>query len=134
MSTVLSLPREIIQQILRQAEAGAPLEVCGLLGRGGQGAFRLYPVENELGSATRFRMAPQAMLDAFVEMEKRGETLFAIYHSHPNGPLMPSETDRLEDAYPEVVKLIAARQDGKWHLNGYQLEAGGYHKLPLMRA
>jgi len=35
-----------------------------------------------------------------------GETLIAIYHSHPHGPPEPSSTDVARAYYPEAAHLI----------------------------
>jgi len=131
MNATISLPADVWDQILCQAMAGAPLEICGLVSLDAMGGFHVYPVDNELRSPVRFRMAPQEMLNAFLKMEEGREELFAIYHSHPSGPAVPSETDRVEDVYPQVVKLISACQDGKWTLNGFRLETEGYRAIAL---
>jgi proteasome lid subunit RPN8/RPN11 len=34
--------------------------------------------------------------------------LAAIYHSHPNGPPVPSGTDIIEAFYPEAVSIICS--------------------------
>jgi proteasome lid subunit RPN8/RPN11 len=103
--------------------AASPEEACGLLaGRAGQTAH-IFEIENELHSATRYRMAPKQQLEAFMEMEERGWELLAIYHSHPSGPVGPSATDLAEALYPEALHLIWSRAEGKWVGRAYRFDA-----------
>jgi proteasome lid subunit RPN8/RPN11 len=66
----------------------------------------ILPVENELHSPVRFRMAPAEQLKAFYWLEEQNLELSAIFHSHPQGPEHPSETDLADFAYPGVLMLI----------------------------
>lgn len=61
---------------------GAPFEICGIM----QGVNLVVPLKNTLvGEAKRhgFDMETNAVYP----------DVHAIWHSHPNGPLVPSETD-----------------------------------------
>jgi proteasome lid subunit RPN8/RPN11 len=53
-------------------------------------------------------MEPGRLIDAFRDMRQRGEALYAIYHSHLQGPARPSPTDIEQAAYPEALHLIIA--------------------------
>ncbi len=113
-----------------------PQEACGLL------AGRISPSDNQarilmtigvpnlLRSPVRFRMSPRAQLRAFHRIEAAGLELVGIYHSHPNGPSVPSPTDLAEAAYP-VITLLWSRQDGKWQLHGFRLEAKKHVEISL---
>jgi proteasome lid subunit RPN8/RPN11 len=68
----------------------------------------VIPVENELHSPVRFRMAAQEQLKAFLRFEERGLELVGLFHSHPAGPVHPSPTDLAEFAYPGVLTVILA--------------------------
>lgn len=77
---------------------GYPYEVCGvLLGPAGRGRVtRVVEVENretELPKV-RYQIAPEDLLK--LQRESRGEGLEIIgyYHTHPDHPPRPSETDR----------------------------------------
>lgn len=104
--------------------AEAPLEACGLVaGKDGQSA-RVFLIENEEASRTHFRMDARQQYKAFVEMERSGWELLAIYHSHPNGPPGPSRTDLAEAAYPGVVQLIWSPQMNGWDCQAFFLDGG----------
>lgn len=105
---MLRLSRTLHEGMLDQALAAPEVEVCALLGGIGMRPTSLYPVANaaeDPGQA--FLMEPHAQLRAMQEMRAAGERLFGIYHSHPRGPAQPSETDRAQAAYPDVVYFIA---------------------------
>jgi proteasome lid subunit RPN8/RPN11 len=45
------------------------------------------------------------------EMEKRGEELIGIYHSHTGSAAYPSQTDVNLAAYPDAVSVIVSLED-----------------------
>jgi proteasome lid subunit RPN8/RPN11 len=108
----LILPGPLRQQMLEHALTRLPEEACGLLGGRREDlnspftAAAVLPIENELHSPVRFRMAPAEQLKAFYWLEENGLELTAIFHSHPQGPDHPSATDLAEFAYPGVLMLI----------------------------
>jgi proteasome lid subunit RPN8/RPN11 len=109
----------------------SPEEACGLLAGLGDEVQAVYPVTNALHSPVRFRMEPAEQLKAFLEIEERGLELVGIYHSHPNGPDMPSPTDVKEAYYPEVVYVIVIRDGGGWRCRGYHIHEGQFREVSL---
>ena len=103
--------------------ASAPLEACGLLGGKVGLATRLYLLENELHSPTRYRIDPQAQLEAFLDMEAHELDLVAIFHSHPQGPSHPSATDIAEAAYSQALHLIWSPRQDQWECRAFRLGA-----------
>jgi proteasome lid subunit RPN8/RPN11 len=102
----------------------APEEACGLLAGLENQVKLVLPIENELHSPVRFRMAARDQLDAFERIDQSGLELLAIYHSHPNGPDRPSETDIAEAFYPEVVYLIWSFQGENWSCHAFSIQEG----------
>jgi hypothetical protein len=64
--------------------------------RDGAGALRLVEGLNRLGSAHRFALDPALLFEA----ARANARLVALYHSHPEGPAVPSPTDRAALATP----------------------------------
>jgi proteasome lid subunit RPN8/RPN11 len=91
----------------------------------------VLPVWNALRSTTRFRMDPQGQISALARIEEEGEEMIGIYHSHPNGPPRPSETDFLEAAFPEVGYLIWSRRGEGWQCGAFRLVGEGFVPLPI---
>jgi proteasome lid subunit RPN8/RPN11 len=100
---------EQLTQITAHLENCLPEEACGLVGGLGDQARLILPVENELHSPVRFFMRPIDQFKAMQRIEDSGLELVGIFHSHPNGPARPSQTDLAEFFYPGTLALIASR-------------------------
>jgi len=99
----VKLSRAQLEQIIAQACADAPMETCGLMaGRDGR-VERVLPVPNVLRSRVEYRMDGQEFADAMVACDFEP---LAIYHSHPQGPSIPSPTDIAQAFYPDSVYII----------------------------
>jgi proteasome lid subunit RPN8/RPN11 len=116
--------REHVQALL-------PEEACGLLGGRQSGVRMVLPVLNKLRSRTRFRMDPQGQISAMQRIEEEEEDVVGIYHSHPAGPVGPSQTDLLEAAYPEAAYVIWSHDAGNWICRAFRIVPGGVIPLPV---
>jgi [CysO sulfur-carrier protein]-S-L-cysteine hydrolase len=96
-----------------------PEEGCGLLVGNGQYVKEVIPIENIDHSPVRYRMAPQAQLNAFLYIEEKSWDLLGIYHSHPNGPDTLSETDIAEAYYTDAIYVIISKAGGEWTARGF---------------
>lgn len=126
-SNTLTLPQDIYDAIIAHAREGKPEEICGLLrGREGQvtGIHRCRNVA--ANPITDYEVDPQALLLQF-EWEDAGDSLIAIYHSHPADPAYPSASDAISAYYPDSVYLICSLLDDSHPvISGYWLrEAPG---------
>jgi proteasome lid subunit RPN8/RPN11 len=108
------LPQSLRQTMVRQALEECPNECCGLLAgkRHGWGweAAEVFPLVNELKSATRFRSEPQSLLSALRLVEHRGLDVVGIYHSHPDSQAIPSRIDlawRWADGVADLIISLA---------------------------
>ena len=96
----LRLPAQQRRRLVRWASAGYPSETCGcLLGsRDGSGVqvrhLRLGRNLNTERARDRYELDPQDLLRAEDEARVRGLDVVGIWHSHPDHPAEPSETDR----------------------------------------
>ncbi len=106
------LPQRLAKEIISHAKQGTPEEVCGVLS-GQQGrAERLYRADNVAENRRRRYLLDTAQqLKIMRDIESRGQSLVAIYHSHPSSPAAPSETDINLAAYPDAVYLIVSLKD-----------------------
>ncbi len=129
----VTLPRPLVNRLLALAQAHPETEVCGLVGWRAGAEPTFYPVANVAEAPGRlFRMDPREQIAAMKAMRERGERLFAIYHSHPQGPARPSATDLAEAAYPEALYLICALgTEGVLELAAYRLRDGAAQAVPL---
>jgi proteasome lid subunit RPN8/RPN11 len=90
---VLYLPRRLLQETEAHLQGEAPREGVGLWA-GRREVERAIPLPNVHPSPlTGYLADPLALLKALRELEREGLSLLAIYHSHPQGPALPSPTD-----------------------------------------
>ncbi|MDH5360737.1 MAG: M67 family metallopeptidase [Gammaproteobacteria bacterium] len=106
-SNSVSLPRTLVNHILTHVQQAPNQEVCGLIGRSGTEPASLYPIANVASDSEKlFQMDPKQQIDAMRQMREGSEELFAIYHSHPHAPGLPSSTDLAQASYPDALYLI----------------------------
>ncbi len=136
MTEEIQIPRKIANQLLHIAQLSPEQEVCGLLGGKAGVPSRCYPVANvaEL-PAQRFLLDPAGQVAAFKAMRESGESLLAIYHSHPHAPAIPSATDLELSEYPEALYLIISLDTkGILEMRGFYLEPKGSREVSLVLA
>ena len=129
----LQLPRQLVNQILKQAQTSPEEEVCGLIGGRDNRAESLYPVGNsaELKNV-RYQMEPSEQIGAMREMREKSEQLIAIYHSHPHSPALPSATDLKEAEYPECAYLIISlNTQVVLEMSAFAINNGDSHPIEL---
>jgi proteasome lid subunit RPN8/RPN11 len=92
----LRIRRPQLTAMLEHACHGYPFEVCGvLLGEGSRVAAIVPVVNRETESPrVRYQIAPEDLIRVQREGRERGEEILGYYHSHPDHPARPSETDR----------------------------------------
>ena len=127
------LPRHIVNHILEHVQSEPGREVCGLVAASSGRPTRCFPVPNVAADpARRFEMEPAAQIAALRAMRETGESLFAIYHSHPSGPARPSATDLAEAAYPEALQLIVSLDTrGVLEMRAYRIRKGQATEVAL---
>jgi proteasome lid subunit RPN8/RPN11 len=66
------------------------------------------------------------------KMRDNNEQLFAIYHSHPTAPAIPSNTDLAQANYPEAVYLIISlNTKGILEIRGYLIDSAKFVEVSL---
>ncbi len=129
---MLTIPRPLYDAMIQHLQDEYPLEACGLLAGKGGIVSRLYPIENIRRSPTAYEMEPTQQIQAIVELEEAGLELAAIYHSHPQGPAAPSETDVALAYWPEAAYLIVSLQDrAAPQARAFAIVAGRAAEIPL---
>lgn len=104
----LILAPGLLEVIVGHARSALPLESCGLLAGRDQSATRFIPITNRLASATEFDMEPAELIAAIRSMRTSGDSLLAIFHSHPRGPAALSSRDIERAWYPEAAHVIVS--------------------------
>ncbi|BCX88782.1 [CysO sulfur-carrier protein]-S-L-cysteine hydrolase [Methylomarinovum tepidoasis] len=134
MPDTIVLPRSLVTRLLHQAQSRPDYEVCGLIGARDGKPVSVYPVANVATDPERhFEMDPAGQIQAMKTMRQRGETLFAIYHSHPHAPPFPSREDIQSVSYPEALSLIISlNTKGVLEIRGFRLEGRRPEEVELV--
>jgi proteasome lid subunit RPN8/RPN11 len=95
--------------IERHAVETYPHECCGALLASGDTIVAAYPLTNTTDgpAARRFLVGPAEYRRAEQWATGQGGTLAGFYHSHPDHPARPSQTD-LEQAWPNFLYVIVS--------------------------
>lgn len=102
------LPASVRTAMIAHARDEAPNECCGLLiGRDGE-IVDAVPARNLLASPTRYLLDPAAHIDVRRRLRGTDRAVIGAYHSHPDAPAAPSDTDRAEALYPEFLWVIVS--------------------------
>lgn len=144
---MIRIPQAFLKVIIDAAEGAYPRECCGLLvgrdeGPGCVVVTRVVESKNlaEGSGRDRFEVDPQVRFNVMKELddadnrEGPNHRIIGHYHSHPDHPAQPSETD-LKMAYePDLVWLITSVVDGQATLTTahcVDAEATQFRQIPL---
>ena len=93
----MTIPRQVIEELIEQARRDAPDESCGyLLGERtdeGDVVTENYWMENIDHSPEHFAFAPKDQFAALKYARSKGLKILANWHSHPASPSRPSQED-----------------------------------------
>jgi len=129
----IQIPRKLANQLLHLAQLSPDAEVCGLVSSRNGLPDRCYAIDNVAEHPSqRFLLNASQQIAALAEMRERGEELFAIYHSHPTAPAIPSSTDLKLAAYPDALYLIISLDTkGILEMRGFHINEQIAQEIPL---
>ena len=123
-ATAIPVPRHLVNQILHLAQLSADREICGLIGGRDGVPRRWYPVNS--AATGGHRLDPADCGAALNAMQARGETLFAVLHSHPATPAIPSPSYLALGEFPDIPHLIVSlNTQGVLEMRGYRIDSPG---------
>jgi len=128
------LSNHIKSAMLEQVRRSPQREVCGLLGGRHTTAEHYYPVVNIADDpASEYLMDPKQQIGAMRRMRERGEALMGIFHSHPDSPAQPSNTDLSKAAYPDTIYLIAGfgEKEDRLELNAFYYDGKSFTPVEM---
>ncbi|HEV2294835.1 MAG TPA: M67 family metallopeptidase [Tepidisphaeraceae bacterium] len=115
----LVLPSELARTIEREGSAAYPNECCGIMfGRDVGNERRVERLERVRNSYAadeqyhRFSIEPKDLMRAEKSAADVGQLVLGFYHSHPDHPARPSETDR-QAAWPFYSYVIVSIGKGE---------------------
>lgn len=127
---VIRIDSELIDQMIDHAEQVAE-ECCGFLfghNKGSRFVTEILAATNATGGnrLTQFEIHPLEYLKAENYAEKNNLELLGIYHSHPDHPAIPSESDRVAaqiDFSYVILSILNKQFSGirSWRLNNERI-------------
>ncbi|MFP4625539.1 MAG: desampylase [Natronomonas sp.] len=121
----LELPDDVHLSILEHARERVPEEVVGVLsGSRRDDISRVRSVHRAENAAdaprSRYEIEPAAELAMLERIDRDGEDVVGFYHSHPRGPLEPSDIDVERAAWPGHSYVIVVPPDdlASWRWTG----------------
>lgn len=128
------IPLKLINQMMEQVQNAPCKEICGLISSHNGLAANCYPVTNaDTQPNHRFLMEPKQQIDSLRLMREQNEELYAIYHSHPNTPAMPSAEDLKQAAYPGVLHIIISMSTtGTLQMRGFRFKGNSTTSVDII--
>ena len=121
----MTIPQNIIDALIAQAQKDAPAESCGyLLGTADGTVTENYWMENIDHSSEHFSFAPKDQFAALRYSRDKGLKILANWHSHPASPSRPSQEDLRLANDPTIRYAILSLLDGKPTLNSFKIIGG----------
>jgi proteasome lid subunit RPN8/RPN11 len=121
-----------LKQIYAHAKETYPHECCGfLLGNFDDSLVRqVRRATNQNTDRTdRFIISGEEYAQTQFAADEAGLDIIGVYHSHPDWPPIPSQTD-MESAWEEVHYLIASVHEGMpLNTNVWRLAGDGLHRF-----
>jgi proteasome lid subunit RPN8/RPN11 len=132
----VEIPASVLDEMIRHARAALPDEACGLLAADRDGRVaRAYCTANLDASPTAYTVDPSEHIRALHDAESRGWHLAAVFHSHPDGPAVPSRVDVAGALEPEwlyvIVSLEVPQQPS---VRGFRIVEGEVIEEPIVVA
>lgn len=126
---MLKIKRPIYEVLHRHVEYYYPLEACGFLVGNDGTVDTLYVIENWLHSRTTYEMDPTQQINAMIDIEESGFNTFIIYHSHPDSPAYPSETDLARAYYPDAIYAIVSLENAQPQMRVFRIQSDGIDEI-----
>lgn len=116
---------------------GYPHETCGLvIGTQAADGVRVHRVVqaanlNTARARDRYELDPQAMVAADAAARREGLDVVGIWHSHPDHPARPSETDRSKAWEGWSYLIISVTDAGVADLRSWRLAGEAFTEEPV---
>jgi len=122
---MLTMTGRVAAAITAQAKAELPHEACGYLAADESGlVVRHYPMTNIDRSGEHFSMDPAEQFAAVKDMRRRGLSLRAVFHSHPETPARPSAEDLRLAFDPKISYVIVSLAGREPVIKSFRIKNG----------
>jgi proteasome lid subunit RPN8/RPN11 len=128
----VKIKQKVMDQIVTHAVEDLPNECCGLLIGSAELVEDAARARNRKRSRTRFEVEPADHFAAVRRARGAGLEIIGAYHSHPQGPSGPSETDRARLTDASMVQVIVSLAHGTRTVRAFRLLDGNLIPLELV--
>jgi [CysO sulfur-carrier protein]-S-L-cysteine hydrolase len=104
----LILPEDLRQEMMNHVREALPMEGVGLLGGDADGRVLLVKRLKNIAGRRSFLADPFEQFQAERSLKRRGLSLIAVYHSHPEGGAQLSADDLAFASLRPVLHVIIA--------------------------
>ncbi len=140
----------LVPRLVETVEADPDREVCGVLGRHGDGSREVVPVPNRAGTPDApeptgdprhaFEVDPAAHLALSRRLRGSGGAIEAVFHSHVDGParLSPEDLRRAvldgRPVLPGAWQVVLGMRSGKvLEIRAFSWSAGAFVEAAALR-
>jgi [CysO sulfur-carrier protein]-S-L-cysteine hydrolase len=131
---MLTIPRELYDQIVAHARADHPDEACGVLAgpAGSNRPERFIAMTNAERSPTFYRFDSAEQFRVWQEMDDNDEEPVVIYHSHTATQAYPSRTDITYASEPNAhYVLVSTRDEQQMEFRSFRIVDGEVSEEPV---
>ncbi|HTX26127.1 MAG TPA: M67 family metallopeptidase [Streptosporangiaceae bacterium] len=131
---MLTISRELHDQIVAHARADHPDEACGVLAgpAGSDRPERFIPMTNAERSPTFYRFDSAEQFRVWRDMDDNDEEPVVIYHSHTATQAYPSRTDISYASEPGAhYVLVSTRDEDQTEFRSYRIVDGEVTEEPV---
>jgi [CysO sulfur-carrier protein]-S-L-cysteine hydrolase len=131
---VLTITRDLRDQIVAHARKDHPDEACGVLAgpAGTDRPTRFIPMTNAARSPTFYEFDSTEQFRVWREMDDQDEEPVVIYHSHTATEAYPSRTDIGLAAEPGAhYVLVSTRDEDRTEFRSYRIADGEVTEEPV---
>ena len=121
---MISIKREVLNQIIAHAKADLPNEACGYLAGADGIITHGYQLTNVDHSPDHFSFDPAEQFRTLKDARNKDLEILANYHSHPSTPSRPSQED-IRLAYdPDILYFIVSLAESTPVIKAFRIESG----------
>lgn len=119
---MITISREIKDQIIEHAKRELPNEACGYLA-GKEGLIlKVFQMINIDNSPEHFAFDPSEQFNVMRMARKEGLSIIGNYHSHPSTPARPSEEDIRLANDPDISYLILSLSENPPVIKSFRIK------------
>ena len=131
---MLTIPKDLYDQIVAHARADHPDEACGVLAgpAGSDRPERFIPMTNAARSPTFYEFDSTEQFQVWKQMDEHDEEPVVLYHSHTATEAYPSRTDVAYASEPGAhYVLVSTRDEHEIEFRSYRIDNGNITEEPV---